>query len=115
MPVVINDKITLDFTLDSGASDVSVPTDVVLVLMRMGTIRAEDYDGQYRTYTLADGSTVRNRVLKLRSLSVAGIKLTDVEASVTDVKGSLLLGQSFLKRLGSWSINNRTDELVLEP
>ena len=28
VPVLINDKITLDFTLDSGAADVSIPLDV---------------------------------------------------------------------------------------
>ena len=39
VPVVINDAITLDFTVDSGAADVSIPEDVVTTLMRTGTIR----------------------------------------------------------------------------
>jgi hypothetical protein len=33
-----NDAITLDFTIDSGAADVSIPADVVMTLMRTGTI-----------------------------------------------------------------------------
>jgi hypothetical protein len=42
VPVVINDRITLDFFLDSGASDVSVPADVAMTLIRTGTIGHDD-------------------------------------------------------------------------
>jgi len=34
VPVLINDRITLDFTVDSGAADVSIPADVVSTLNR---------------------------------------------------------------------------------
>jgi hypothetical protein len=34
VPVVINDKITLDFTIDIGAADVSIPADVFSTLRR---------------------------------------------------------------------------------
>ena len=39
VPVLINDAITLDFVVDSGAADVSIPADVVLTLMRTKTSR----------------------------------------------------------------------------
>ena len=39
IPVLINNTITLDFVVDSGASDVSIPADVVTTLMRTGTIK----------------------------------------------------------------------------
>ena len=38
VPVRINDQITLKFVIDSGAADVSVPADVVMTLLRTGTI-----------------------------------------------------------------------------
>src|SRR5215831_5919363 len=58
VPVVINDQITLNFTLDSGAADVSIPADVFSTLVRTGTIRQSDYlDTQM--YSLADGSTTQ--------------------------------------------------------
>jgi predicted aspartyl protease len=38
LPVTINGKITLDFTLDSGATDVTIPADVYRTLQRTGTI-----------------------------------------------------------------------------
>ena len=43
VPVVINGKITLNFTIDSGASDVSIPADVFSTLTRDGTVSQEDF------------------------------------------------------------------------
>jgi len=34
VPVVINDKITLNFIIDSGASDVSIPAGVFFTLVK---------------------------------------------------------------------------------
>ena len=45
VPVTINGTISLKFTIDSGASDVSLPSDVVSTLIRSGTITKEDYIG----------------------------------------------------------------------
>ncbi len=45
VPVRINDQITLKFVIDSGASDVSVPADVVMTLLRTGTITDDDFLG----------------------------------------------------------------------
>ena len=39
VPVQINGAITLDFTVDSGAADVSIPLDVFSTLTRTGTIK----------------------------------------------------------------------------
>ena len=58
LPVRINGVITLNFILDSGAAEVSIPVDVVSTLLRTGTIKESDFlPGQ--VYTLADGSTLR--------------------------------------------------------
>jgi hypothetical protein len=40
IPVEINGVLTLNFVLDSGASEVHMPADVVLTLVRTGTIKA---------------------------------------------------------------------------
>jgi uncharacterized protein (DUF2147 family) len=42
VPVAINGELTLKFTIDSGASDVSIPADVVLTLLRTGTLTHDD-------------------------------------------------------------------------
>ena len=114
VPVEINGAITLDFTVDSGAADVSVPLDVYSTLMRKGTIKDSDVIGE-RTYELADGSTSQSFTIVIRSLKVGDIVVGSVTGSVGPMQGSLLLGQSFLERFKSWSIDNTNHVLFLEP
>ena len=113
VPVTINNTITLNFLVDSGASDVSIPADVILTLIRAGTIQSSDFVGT-RTYRLADGSTVPSATLVIHKLKVGDREVQNVIASVSDVKGSLLLGQSFFRAFDSWSIDNRRGALVLK-
>jgi clan AA aspartic protease (TIGR02281 family) len=105
VPVTINDTISLKFTLDSGASDVSIPADVASTLIRSGTITRDDFIGA-KTFVLADGTPVPSAEFRIRSLKIGTLVLHDVTASLADARGPLLLGQSFLTRLSSWSIDN---------
>ena len=57
VPVLINNAIWLNFVIDSGADDVSIPADVVLTLVRTGTLTEADFIGN-ATYRLADGSKI---------------------------------------------------------
>jgi predicted aspartyl protease len=98
VPVLINGAITLNFTVDSGAADVSIPADVVMTLMRTETIQEADFL-EKKTYELADGSTVPSQTFRIRSLSVGNKVLDNVIGSVAPVQGSLLFGPEF-----SWSI-----------
>ena len=111
--VRINGAITLEFTVDSGAADVAIPEDVVITLMRAKTIREDDFIGE-QVYVLADGSKVRSLKFRIRSLQIGDRVLENVTGSVASAKGSLLLGQSFLGRFKSWSIDNSRHMLVLE-
>jgi predicted aspartyl protease len=113
VPVSINGAITLEFTIDSGAADVSIPADVVMTLMRTGTIARADFLGS-RTYVMADGSTAPSTIFRIRSLRVGDREVRNVTASIASVKGGLLLGQSFLRQFGSWSIDNGRGVLVLD-
>jgi Flp pilus assembly protein TadD len=112
VPVRVNDQITLKFVIDSGASDVSVPADVVMTLLRTGTITDGDFLGTEK-YRMADGSTVPSQQFVIRSLKVGDRTLNDVTGSIAPVQGSLLLGQSFLHRFKSWSIDNQREALIL--
>ena len=76
VPVVINDKITLNFTVDSGASDVSIPADVFSTLIRTGTISQGDLLDN-RVYELADGSKQTSQRFRIRSLYVGNLELRD--------------------------------------
>lgn len=113
IPVRINGVLELQFTVDSGASDVTVPADVVMTLVRTGTISESDFVGE-QTYRLADGSTVRSDTFRIRQLQVGDRTITNVLGSVANVNGSLLLGQSFLSRFQRISFDYGQGVLVLE-
>jgi clan AA aspartic protease (TIGR02281 family) len=113
VPVFINGAITLNFVVDSGAADVAVPADVVGTLIRAGTIEKSDITGKQK-YMLADGSISPTVTFTIRSLKVGDVLMENVKGSVSPAAGSLLLGQSFLQRFKSWSMDNNKHVLVLE-
>lgn len=94
VPVRINEVLTLDFIVDSGASDVQVPADVVLTLLRTGTISQDDFlPGM--TYTLADGSTVKSPRFMVGKLRIGEVEVSKVPASIGGIEGSLLWDSPF--------------------
>jgi len=112
VPVRVNDAIILPFILDSGASDVQIPVDVVTTLARAGTISDSDLR-EPQTCTLADGSKVRCDELMLRELRLGNHIVRNVVASIGPPKSELLLGQSFLSRFGVWAFDNTRHVLIL--
>ena len=83
-----------------------------MTLSRTGTIVGADFLGK-QTYEMADGSTVTNSTILIRSLKVGDKRLENVRGSIAGGKGTLLLGQSFLQRFKTWSIDNQRHVLVL--
>lgn len=111
VPVLINGKITLDFTVDSGAADVSIPADVFSTMVRTKTVAQSDLMGT-QVYVLADGSEHSLQRFRIRSLKVGSLEVRNVIGSVSPSAGTLLLGQSFLSRIKSWSIDNERHVFV---
>lgn len=109
----INDLATLDFMVDSGAAVVTVPANTVQKLIASGSVTEADFRGS-KSFVLADGSRVKARTFLIRKLQVGDQVVNDVTASEFAGSGRPLLGQSFLKRFKSWSIDNSTHELVLQ-
>ena len=111
VPATINGQLTLKFVVDSGAADVSIPVDVVMTLLRTGTITDDDFLDK-QTYQLADGSTVPSQRFVIRTLKIGDKTVRNVIGSIAPVAGSLLLGQSFLGRFELWSIDNERRALI---
>jgi clan AA aspartic protease (TIGR02281 family) len=109
----INNGLTLDFIIDSGATSVVIPADVLDSMMEAGTVVHEDLLGK-KNFRLADGSIVPGETFRIRILRVGNRQMENVVAGVTKAKGPLLLGQSFLGRFRSWSIDNEHHLLVLK-
>jgi len=112
VPVSLNGTVSLECIVDSGASDVNIPAAAFRRLVQAGTIQKSDFLG-YQDYTLADGSSERGRLVRIHSLRVGNLVVKDVVASVGGEGSSALLGQSFLERFASWSLDNGKHALVL--
>ena len=114
VPVSVNGQVTLDCIVDSGATDVNIPADIFAKLVRSGSVQKSDYLGTSE-YTLADGSTERGRTFRIKSLKVGNVVVNNVVASVGGDGSSALLGQSFLERFASWSLDNNRAGAARQP
>jgi hypothetical protein len=112
VPVVVDDTVKATFYVDSGASMVNIPFEMAQSLFRAGQLTRSDYLGTART-TVATGEHVLQQGFMLHSLRVGDRELHNIPALVGSRNGPLLLGQSFLHRFKSWSIDNHRRVLVL--
>lgn len=112
IPVRLNDVVTIYFTIDSGAADVVLPEDVAKTLIRSGTVKDSDFIDK-QTYTLADGSRIQSPRFKLENVQVGDQHLNNVVVSIISDRGTPLLGQSFLSRFASWTLDNTAGTLTL--
>jgi hypothetical protein len=115
VPVIINGAIIIPFVLDSGSADVQLPAEVVLTLIRTGTLSEQDFIGA-SSYVLANGTTLRSPRFRIREMRVGGHVVSNVAASVGPaVSSDALLGQSFLSKLPAWTLDNKRHVLLLTP
>jgi predicted aspartyl protease len=110
--VVVNGMIPIPFVLDTGAGDVLLPADVVFTLLRTGTLQSSDFIS-YRPYILADGRELPSAQLNIRGLQVGQHTVRNVIAGVGRLGSDPLLGQSFLSRFGSATIDYKRRVLIL--
>jgi len=108
----LNGTATYSFMIDSGSSDVVIPKSIATELVLNGSLTPEDFiqDG---VSVLADRSELAASRFILHSISVGGVTATNVECSIGGEGSSPLLGQSFLRKFSSWSIDNTRGVLVL--
>lgn len=112
VPVRLNNHLTMDFMIDTGAADVSLSDEIATRLLSTGIMSQGDFKGS-QTYTVADGSSVTCRTLVLRSVRIGAREVFDVKGSACPGKAPLLLGQSFLKKLGPWALDYGREYLVV--
>ena len=112
VPVVLNDVITAKFLVDSGAADVSITEDMVSTLMKSGTMTGADLLGN-KTYMLADGTMLQGKIYRMASVRIGELVMKDVTVRIAAADSSLLLGQSFLRRLKSWSMDNARQVMII--
>ena len=113
LSAMINGTTQAYFIVDSGAATVQIPEDVAEQLKRNGTLTEADFIGQHR-FILADGSGMQQRVFRLRTLQIGDRTMENVMATVGAPRSRALLGQSFLRRLSWWKIDNVRNAIEFE-
>ena len=109
----LNNTMTAAFTLDTGASDVSIPRDLADRLIANGTLTERDFVGM-QSYATANGH-LREPVYILHSVSVGPLVIDNVECSIARPGSMPLLGQGFLRRFSSVMLDQTRSVLVLTP
>jgi clan AA aspartic protease (TIGR02281 family) len=109
---LINDSEEVEFFLDSGAADVSIPSHTFERLRQSGGIRDTDLTGR-ETYTMANGQARTALTFRIRALRIGPVLVENVRGSVLDYAGPPLLGMSFLGRFAQWSVDNSRHVLIL--
>ncbi|MEI8202789.1 MAG: retropepsin-like aspartic protease [Bacteroidota bacterium] len=100
------------FILDSGASEVSISSELEKELIKIGIIKKGSYlsSGLYR---IADGSIVECKRVKIPQITIGNFMIKNIIASVGVGSSSLLLGKSVLDKFKKWTIDNSTETLNL--
>ncbi|MFZ2006738.1 MAG: retroviral-like aspartic protease family protein [Stellaceae bacterium] len=110
--VQVNGALTANFLVDSGASLVALPKDMVDDLTKSGAIQPSDMQGR-SVYVAADGKHHKSVNFMLRHLEVAGHVATNVAAGEVPAHSQPLLGLSFLTKFKSWTLDNERHVLIL--
>ena len=101
------------FVVNSGAANVQIPQEIADELMRKGTLTQGDFLGE-RSFVVADGRKLQQKMIRLRSIQVGNRTMENVLAAVGAPHSQALLGQSVLRRLNWWKIDNVKNAIELE-
>ena len=110
VPCKVN-GVTLNFIFDTGASEVSLSLTEALFMLKNGYLEEKDFLGVSYAQ-IASGDIVENTKVILKEIEIGGLKLYNVNASISHTLGApLLLGQSAIQQLGTIQLSG--NELII--
>jgi len=108
----INRSVALQFLVDPGSAVVVIPRAALSRLVANGSVSDSDVVG-ISIAELADRSLHQTVRIRLRELRIGNEVARDIIAAVAPGLTHALLGQSFLKRFASVTIDNRRRVMIL--
>jgi clan AA aspartic protease (TIGR02281 family) len=109
---LINRSVAVEFLVDPGAGTVVIPASALQQLVQNGSVNEGDVIG-IGAAELPDSSLYLTARVRLRELQVGNTAVRDVTAAVSPALKHPLLGQSFLRRFGLVTFDNRRQVLIL--
>ncbi len=113
LPATVNGIAKSYFVVDSGAASVQIPQETADELRRNGTLTQGDFLGD-RGVVVADGRKLVVKTIRLRQIQIGNRTMDNVIATVGAPHSQALLGQSLLRRLNWWKIDNVKNAIELE-
>ncbi len=108
--VTLNDRIKKDMIFDTGASYTQITAKEANYLYSEGVLTLDDIEGSEQ-FGDANGNITVNMVVNLKKIVLADkLAITNVKATVVDnMDAPLLLGQTVLKALPEYTVDNSND------
>lgn len=109
IPCKVN-GLDLELIFDTGASDVSISLNEATSMLESGKLTKNDIIGT-SNYVNATGDINEGIVINIKEIEIAGLKMTNIRASVVkSLDAPLLLGQTAISKLGKiqLDLNNNT-------
>lgn len=112
VPCSVN-GVDLKFIFDTGASNVSISSTEANFLFKNGYLTKNDILGSER-FSDATGKISIGTIINIKKLEFSNIILYDVEATIVDSQTApLLLGQTALAKIGKFTFDPISGELIL--
>ena len=112
VPVTLNDSVTVDGILDTGASEMFIPFNVIATLIQSTSIAMKDILKE-GVYTLADGSINTKERVNIEKIVIGDTTFYNISAIVGAKNSQLLIGQNLLHTFDSYGIDNNRKILTL--
>lgn len=99
--------------LDCGATDMLVSDTMINKLLQLKLVSGNDFLGQ-QTYTLASGKEILCDVYRINNVQVGKFTVNNLVIGASKEADTFLLGKTFLNKFRRWSIDNQSNQLILE-
>lgn len=99
--------------IDSGASDLLISEDYAKTLKDKGFLSERDFIGEGQ-YLLADNRPISCKRYKIDNVQIGHMVVNNVILSVSKYAKEFLLGKSMLNKFSEWSLDNKSNLLILK-
>jgi hypothetical protein len=106
-------KETRIWMLDTGASDLLISDDFLILLKKQGAITEMNYVGEGR-YSLADGSSITCKRYKIDNVLIGRFIINNVILASSKGTTDFLVGKSLLNKFSQWVLDNKNNLLILK-
>lgn len=114
IPMNLNNSLQAYSIFESGAKDITISSDLALMLFKTGSIGDNDWlNGS--SYRLSDGSMAKSNRFKLNTVKIGTRVIYNITCSISNyMKVPMIIGQNVLDKCGKYSFDYANETLTIE-